>query len=391
MKLLRSILLAGVALMLFGGHSMAHATKPQHIAVIFAVDDDEWNEGFQFPSVLAGIEASSDVVTYRIVLDRNVILADAAGAAPMKIVADFNARNLIKLAADTTGGSGSIAVIYPESAEPYRSVFSQIIEGIEDKAKTRVVRYVVGSNANSQEIANELRRQDVKVVIALGRNGLKTAMSLSNDFKIVAGGLLSLPETDVRKLTLLSLAPAPNLLFDRLKSLMPDVARVHVVYDPRNSGWLIRMAKESARAAGLELVAEEAPDLTTAVNRYQTILATADPRRDAIWLPQDVTTVDEATVLPMVLQESWNRGLLVFSSNLSHVKRGALFSLYPDTAQLGRNLAATAMDSISGSANQGQLPLRDVLVAVNLRTANHLGLRFSTRQQQSFNLTFPEP
>ena len=40
---------------------------------------------------------------------------------------------------------------------------------------------------------------------------------------------------------------------------------------------------------------------------------------------------------------------------------------------------------------QGPQPLREVLLAVNLRTASHLGLRFSIRQQQEFNLTFPEP
>jgi len=390
MRSLHSLIQGILSLLMFGILPLAHGEKLEHVAVIFAVDD-AWAEEVSLSSILNGIESNPDVFAHQFILNNQIYMADASKSGAMVIAADINARNLVRLAAETNSGGGSIAVIYPESAEPYRSVFSQIIDGIEDKAKSRVVRYVVSSNSNSQDIANELRRQDVKVVIALGRNGLKTAMALNSDLKIVAGGLLSLPEADVRKLTLLSLAPAPSLLFDRLKSLMPEVSRVHVVYDPQNSGWLIRIAKESARAAGLELIAEEASDLSTALVRYQNFLATADPRRDALWLPQDVTTVDEATVLPLILRESWNRNLAVFSSNLSHVKRGALFSLYPDTTQLGRNLAVTALDNLSGSSNQGQFPLRDVLLAVNLRTASHLGLHFSNRLQQSFSMTFPEP
>lgn len=364
------------------------AVTPRHVAVIYAADE-AW-DSFQLPTVLAGIESNPDVVVHRIILEPGTNLADASSVGAMKLAVDITSRNLVRLAADTSG-RGGIAVIYPESAEPYRSVFAQIIDGIENKARDRVVRFVVGAGGSGQDIAAELRRQDVKVVIALGRNGLKTAMALNGDLKIIAGGLVSVPEADSRKMTLLSLAPDPGLLFDRLKSIMPEVRRVHVVYDGRNSGWLIRIAKDAARAAGLELDAYEATDVASALTRYQAILATADPKRDAVWLPQDVTTVDDATVLPLVLQESWNRGLAVFSSNLTHVKRGALFSLYPDTNELGRNLATTALENLSGAAAQGQYPLRAVLMAVNLRTANHLGLKFSSRQQQGFDLTFPEP
>jgi putative ABC transport system substrate-binding protein len=35
------------------------------------------------------------------------------------------------------------------------------------------------------------------------------------------------------------------------------------------------------------------------------------------------------------------------------------------------------------------VPLTDLHLAVNLRTAAHLGLRFSPRQQEKFHLVFP--
>ena len=71
-----------------------------------------------------------------------------------------------------------IAVIYPDIGEPFRSVFSTIINGIEDQAKGRVSSIAVSASPNLQDINAELRKRDVRTVIALGRNGLKVASAL---------------------------------------------------------------------------------------------------------------------------------------------------------------------------------------------------------------------
>ena len=97
-------------------------------------------------------------------------------------------------------------------------------------------------------------------------------------------------------------------------------------------------------------------------------------------------------MLPLVLREAWNQSLPLFSSSVAHVKRGALFSLYPDNMELGRALASTALTP-SGTANtptRGLHPLKDVLMAVNTRTASHLGINL-TASPQRFHLVFPEP
>ena len=297
----------------------------------------------------------------------------------------------VRLAAAATGSIGPIAVFYPDIGEPYRSVFSKIIEGIEEKAQTKVSSYAVGADFNAQTISGELKRQDVRVVIALGRNGLRAANALNREINVVAGGVVSVPEQEARSSTVLSLAPDPALLFGRLKAVSPKIQRVHVIYDARQNAWLIRLAREAARQHGLELVTQEAPDLKTALTLYQSFFQTADGKRDALWLPQDSATVDESLVLPLVLQESWNRTIPVFSSNVSHVKRGVLFALYPNNLELGRNLAASALGVATGAPSaRGVLPLRDVLTAFNTRTASHLGISPSLVQQQEFALLFPE-
>lgn len=287
----------------------------------------------------------------------------------------------------------NIAVIYPDIGEPYRAVFSAIVDGIEDQAKGRITPIAVGSNANAQDITTELRRRDVRAIIALGRNGLKVASALDRQWGVVAGGVLSVPESQARDFSVHSLAPDPALLLARLKAIMPGAKRVIVVYDPRQNDWLIRLAQDAAKAQGLELLAYEVQDLKAAVRQYRDAMQAADPKKDVLWLPQDSSAVDEAVVLPMVLEESWSRGLVVFSSSVNHVRRGVLFSLYPDNAELGRMLGRAALVSATSGATasmHGVSPLKEVLLAVNTRTANHLGLNLDARRLR-VDMVFPEP
>lgn len=325
--------------------------------------------------VVRAIEAYPDVVVFPILV---------AGS-----VAVSRTRALSNKIAQASG-EGMIAVIYPDIGEPYRSVFTQIVDGIEAKAKGRVANFAVRPDVDVGELNNSLRRQDVRVVIALGRQGIKTASALDRNIGVIVGGVLAVPENEMRDRQINSLTPDPALLFARLKGLMPAARRVFTVYDPRQNGWLMRLAQEAARAQGLELVAYEAQDLRGAVQAYQNILAAADSGRDALWLLQDTTTVEEGTVLPLVLQESWKRNLAVFSSNFGHVRRGVLFSLYPNNIELGRHLASSALGLLATSEKEvsGMMTLRQVLMAINLRTAKHLEL--NPGRQQGFDMAFPE-
>jgi putative ABC transport system substrate-binding protein len=328
-----------------------------------------------YAEVIRAIEAYPEVVVFPIQV-----------AGPITATAARNLANKIAQASL----AGSIAVIYPDIGEPYRSVFAQIINGIEEKAKGRVSNFAVGPNVDVGELNDSLRRQDTRVVIALGRQGVKVASALEGNYGVVVGGVLMAPGDEVRNLQVNSLSPDPALLFSHLKGMMPKVRRIFTVYDPRQNEWMMKLARDAALAQGLEFVAYEAQDLRSAMLAYQKIMAEVDNSRDALWLPQDTTTVEESTVLPIVLKESWDNNLAVFSSSFGHVRRGVLFSLYPNNVELGRHLAGSALGMIAsgGSEVSSMLPLREVLIAINLRTAKHLGLNIS--HPQSFDMAFPE-
>jgi len=284
----------------------------------------------------------------------------------------------------------SLAVVYPELGEPFRQVFAAILEGIEDRVGNALSSFAVASSANPAQVVDDIRRRDPQVLIGLGRGGMRIASALAGEMAVMVGCVVSVQETEARSFPVHTLAPDPALMLTRLKKLRPGARRVHVVYDPRVNAWLVRLARDAARAEGLELLAQEAADPAEALRAYTQLMAAADPARDALWLPQDPTTVDDNAVLSLVLKEGWNRNVAVFSSHLAHVKRGALFSLYPDNRELGRSLATSALRLAAApkSAATGVLPLRQALAALNIRTAAHLGIDVAAAQS-NFDLVYP--
>ncbi len=281
-------------------------------------------------------------------------------------------------------------MLYPEIGEPFRAVFASILEGIDDRLQARILRVAVPAEADLAALAADMQRRDPRLVIALGRAGLRLASALDRRIEVVAGGVISPSEAEARDATVLSLAPDPLLLMQRLKALLPGVKRVRAAYSVRHSAWLMRFAQDAARQLGLELQLQEVGDLKAALRHYQDFFAQASAQ-DALWLPQDPLAVDESAVLPLVLQEAWNRNVPLFSSSLAHVRRGALFALYPNNLELGRSLGGSALARLASStAPRGATPLRDVHAALNTRTAAHLGLDLSPQLQRGFELLLPE-
>jgi putative ABC transport system substrate-binding protein len=291
-----------------------------------------------------------------------------------------------------SAGKGSIAVLYPNVSEPVRSAFISMIQGIEERTRVRVRSYAVEPRTDPAELNLQLKKNGTRVVIALGRQGLNVAAALDRDILVLVGGALLLSDAEIVNVNGISLTPDPALLFARLRTLLPEVRRVMVVYDPKKTEWLLRLAREAARGQGLELVAVEAHNLGQAAHVYTGLIRGADSKRDALWLPHDTTTVEESTLLPLILKESWNGSLPIFSSNILHARKGALFAMSPNNVELGKSLAASALGLMSGETRKkGVQPLRELHTALNLRTANHMGLNIGNQQQRTFDFIFSEP
>jgi putative ABC transport system substrate-binding protein len=283
-----------------------------------------------------------------------------------------------------------VAVLYPDIREPYKSVFIDVLNGIREGLDAPPKEFLLDAKDDIPALQQQLAQEQINAVIVLGRKGLMIGENLADSLPIVAGAVLIPPGLKNRQVGGITLTPDPEILLHHLRHMAPDVKRISVVFNPENSSWLMELAQKKASEAGIAFNALPAENLKTAAVLYRELITKGTAKSDAIWLLRDASVLDERAIIPMILSEAWNKQLVVISNNPSHVRKGALFSLYPDNIGLGRSLAAMVKARSQTTTSNAQIqPLQDLLIAVNLRTAGHLGLRFSNQDKRAFSMLFP--
>ena len=278
----------------------------------------------------------------------------------------------------------AVVVVVPEVRPPYAQVFEQIVAGV--RAGTdQPVRALSVSAASSR--VDELAGAADTVVIALGPTAAQVTRSLHGRAPVILGAVTG-EDPALTGLPGISLEPDPARLYQELRVLRPNIRTVHVLYHPQRGAWLMGHAQTAAARAGMSLDARPVSNLKEAAQAFRSVLDIADPARDAVWLLRDRAILDDQTLLPYVLEQAWVRNLTLVSSNLNHVERGALFALFPDNARLGERLGALAARTLDGAAPAPLAPLRELRIAVNQRTARHLGVDLD-RRAAGYDLILP--
>jgi len=288
------------------------------------------------------------------------------------------------LAAD--GAAPRIAVVYPQVREPYRAVFRAIFDGVSAETPQGVEALEIAPEESIDAFAARLAQQPFDAVVLLGKRGLDLSSRIEKPRQRVVGAVFAKPEDVAPGVSVTSLAPAPHMLFTKLRELAPAVKRIHVIHGADDNDWLIELARGDAAKLGYELVAQREANIRDGANAYRSLLENIRAPEEAIWLLQASPFLDENSVLQMVLRAAWDHNLVVFSSNPSHVPKGALFALFPDNNAMGRHFAQQLRKP--SPATPRLLPLEQLDTAINIRTADHLGLGLNAGDAR-FDMVFP--
>ena len=283
-----------------------------------------------------------------------------------------------------------LLVLYPEIREPYLQVFLNILEGVRKaNGADNVSTLVLTPDDKPDRLLTWLGRHPVDGVISLGKRSLNLVSAVPAHPATVVGAVVMEPAG--APFPGISLVPDPETVLTRIHALLPQVKRVWTVYQPRTAQWLIARAGTAAASLNLQLVARPAAEAREMALLYREILTSMNPETDALWIAVDGASPDRS-VLQNILEESWKRRLWVFSGNLSDMKKGALFSFYPDNIAMGADLVTLLKAVRNGNAGDKKVvPVSSLRAAVNLRTADHLNLNFGKEQRQEFSLMYPPP
>lgn len=289
-----------------------------------------------------------------------------------------------------TYAASQVGIIMPELRAPFNEIFDAVADGVDNKFRDPAVRLVLKKNHSPVEITNWLRAKNISSVIALGSLGKKAVAYVPKNTPIVLGGLFS-AASSTNLHPGLALTAEPGAMFALLKKLDKSRNKVVVVYNPLKYKWLIDLAKRQAANNGVQLVAYEATNLKQAAIIYDEILSQSMLDKTALWLLQDRTVVDSKVVLPFILEKTWQKDMVVFSSALGHVSKGVLFAMYPNNIQHGEQLADMLIKVKSGSSKFGNklFPSQGLQKAINSRTAEHLGIKTSKSELREYDVVFP--
>jgi putative ABC transport system substrate-binding protein len=286
---------------------------------------------------------------------------------------------------------GKVAVIYPQLREPYNKIFDRILDGIIDELDGRVVPYKIAPDfsSNISVLDGWIEENNIEAVIGLGRQGYEVTRNLPAPGARVVGALVTTPAEIESDVSVISMTPAPEIVLRNLKRLAPNVKTVSFAYSDKHSGCYVRLIEQAALRMNFRINAIPVENVKQAASFYKEYFANAS-RSNALWLLQDPVVIDHGPLLSSIMQKAWENDLVVFSNNPAHVARGVLFSHYPANKKLGQQLAILANEKISNPEKSGGiLPIRHLMLAVNIRTAQHLGFSYTPRLRREFDLIFP--
>ncbi len=285
---------------------------------------------------------------------------------------------------------GKVAIIMPEVRAPYKVIFDDIHNGIVENLNQQSIRLIINREVKASTVDGWIANLGIGSIIALGPAAHQSVSKISTELPIVSGAMMTATPDDQNS-PKVSLSPEPAELFDQLRILNGKVTRVAVVYNPAKYQWLIDLAQKKALSYDIDLMVYEASNIKQSAKIYDQLLADENPQSLAIWLLQDRTIVDSKVVLPFILERSWQRSIMVFSSSLGHVRKGVLFCMYPDNKAHGKQLAQIIDNyyQMPSRYYKNPMPTRDLLMAINSRTAAHLGLDLNNSDLRKIDVVFP--
>jgi putative ABC transport system substrate-binding protein len=309
------------------------------------------------------------------VITRRVFIASVAGAllaAP--------------LAAGAQVGAKLWRIGFLRSGQPPPAWVNSFQQGLRDlgyvegKSMVLEVRFTDRSPEKLSELAADLLRLDVDVIVASGTPAALAARNLTRTVPIVVVGVndpvgtglvreLSRPGGNITGLT----NQTPDLAMKRvqlLKELIPKLARLAVLGNPTHPAYAsqVKTLETGVRALGgqLEVIAVRGP------NEFEAAFKIGRHSQALLQLDDVLLTTHRARLLELTAQ---NRLPAIYGSR-EFVDAGGLMAYgvnYPDMYRR----AASYVDKILKGAKPADMPVEQPTkfeLAINLKTAKALGL-----------------
>jgi putative ABC transport system substrate-binding protein len=270
------------------------------------------------------------------------------------------------------------------------AAYNQAVSGFKAAAGggNTIVEYNLESSLEKgRELARQIHASGAALVLAVGLKAALAARLEIDDTPVIFTMVLDPPKHDLAapNMTGVLIEVPLDRQFGGIRSVLPKVKRIGVLYDPSKSSQTIDDARRQAKAQGFDLVARQ----VTAEKEVPTSLRALLPTISALWLAPDSTVLSDES-LRFILSTAFDQAVPVIGFSPEFVRSGALMSLSVDYGDVGRQAGTLARKILGG---QLTLPLKSVpadriKMAINLKTAKFLGIQVPKELENGADETY---
>lgn len=270
------------------------------------------------------------------------------------------------------------------------SLYSTVLEGFKEALKEKEIDFsliqydIKKSKEEGRKAIEEIKTRRPDLILTLGSLATEIAKEDVKDIPIVFSvvlnpvdsGFVNSMQSSGNNLTGASLDISIEKQFENLKAIVPNVRKIGVLYNPTETGEVIKKALIISKEIGLKLIAKpissekDVPDALRALTKGI----------DCLWAVADSTVFSSLQSTQFIILYTLRNQIPFMGISPSYVKAGALFALFCDYEDIGRQSGELAAEILAGE-KPTELPItipRKIFLSLNLRVAEQIGLRISS-------------
>jgi putative ABC transport system substrate-binding protein len=276
----------------------------------------------------------------------------------------------------------TILAITSVPAEPYQIALTRIKEALRrtDFAGGIEELPLRPNGAGEDQVLHAIRARRPVLVVTLGSQATAAVTARIQDLPVVfcmvlnpvASGFVPELERPGGNVTGASLDVPLVRQFEAIRTVVPAARRVGVLFNPAETGRVVREAEQVAREIGLTLVARA----VRTPGEVPQVLAALGRQVDVLWAVADGTVFFGGST-EHILRYTLSNGIPFMGLSPAFVQAGALMALSVDYRAVGEQCGALALQVLAGRA-PGELTVtvpQKVTLHLNLRTAESIGLK----------------
>ena len=249
--------------------------------------------------------------------------------------------------------------------------FEEAIKGFERMCNANLQKIII-SESHGLDVVREIKLKRPDMVLAVGPDALSIVKRIK-DIPIVYLMVLN-PQAALsgqENITGISMNIPPSKQLQALLQALPRTKRVGLLYNPKNTGFLVEKAQQIAEEMNILLTTKE-------IHHAREVATSAMEMKgdiDVFWMLPDVTVMTPETVEFLLLYSlNYQIPLLAFSEK--YLDLGAFISTGIDAFDMGAQAGDMANKILSGRQvkNVQQALARKYVVSTNLMIAGKLGI-----------------